>query len=62
MVETVNLDSKRISKSNCWHDCEKYRGANPRSQKETKSHGALLRQVQCDVSYDRIDILEIQRM
>ena len=59
MVETVNLDSKRISKSNCWHGCEKYRGRDTPSQKDIKSHVALLGEIQCDVPYDRIDTLKM---
>ena len=33
----------------------KYRGADTRSQKNTQSHGGILREVRCDVSHDRID-------
>ncbi|VWC54448.1 hypothetical protein BCO18430_00067 [Burkholderia contaminans] len=55
MVEIVDRYRKRISKSNCGHDCEKYRGADTRSQKSIKSHGAIPSQVRSDVSYDQID-------
>ncbi|CAB3966920.1 hypothetical protein BCO9919_02530 [Burkholderia cenocepacia] len=55
MIEIVNRYRQRISKRNCGHGCEKYRGADTRSQKNTQSHGGILREVRCDVSHDRID-------